>query len=55
MIKIEKLTINQLEDIQGGAAVTISTGVWIGLIVSTIVVFLSGVIEGITNPEKCKG
>ena len=44
-IGIEK----ELETIKGGT----SFSVWTGIIVSTIVIFVSGLIEGITNPSKC--
>ena len=49
MIKIKTLKTEELERIKGGAAVTI----WTGIAIATIVIFLSGVIEGITNPERC--
>jgi hypothetical protein len=51
VIKIQILNTDNLEKIQGGA--TITTGIWVGIIISAIVVFLSGVIDGITNPDKC--
>ena len=41
----------ELENIKGGAAVT----VWTGIAIATVVIFLSGVIEGITNPKRCNG
>ena len=40
-----------LDKIKGGAAVSI----WTGIVIAAIVVFISGVIEGITNPERCHG
>lgn len=43
---------NELEKIKGGE---VMTAVWIGLAVTAIVIFISGVIEGITNPERCNG
>ena len=43
-----KLSENELSNIEGGEA--ISTGIGIGLIVSTIVIFLSGVFRGLTKP-----
>ena len=49
MIKIQKIEKEQLEKIKGGATITI----WTGIAIAAIVVFLSGVIEGITNPERC--
>ena len=42
---------NQLEKIKGGATIS----VWTGIAVAAIVVFISGIIEGITNPTKCNG
>lgn len=42
---------DKLEKIKGGATVSI----WTGIVVTAIVVFISGVIEGITNPSKCSG
>ena len=47
---MKKLNDLELEKIKGGEAIS---AVWIGLAVAAIVVFISGVIEGITNPEKC--
>ena len=49
MINITTLSTTQLEKIKGGATIT----VWTGIAIAAIVIFLSGVIEGITNPEKC--
>lgn len=42
---------DQLEKIKGGATIS----VWTGIAVAAIVVFISGIIEGITNPTKCNG
>ena len=49
MTKIEKLNEQQLENIKGGAV----PYVWIGIAVATLLIFLSGVIDGITNPKEC--
>ena len=49
--KMIRLNENELNNIEGGEV--ISTGIGIGLIVSTIVIFLSGVFKGYTNPEAC--
>ena len=38
-----------LENITGGFSV------WVGIGIAALVVFLSGVLEGITNPDKCRG
>ncbi len=40
-----------LPNITGGATIS----VWTGIVIAAIVVFISGVIEGITNPERCNG
>jgi lactobin A/cerein 7B family class IIb bacteriocin len=49
VISIQTIKDEELENIKGGSA----TAVWIGLAVTAVVVFISGVIEGITNPERC--
>lgn len=51
MVKLKKIEEEDLEKIKGGEAVSI----WIGIAIAAIVVFISGVIEGITNPERCNG
>ncbi len=50
MSKIEE---NKLDTISGG--MTTTAAVLIGVGVTALVVFLSGLIEGITNPERCNG
>jgi len=50
MSKIEE---NKLDTINGG--MTTTAAVLIGVGVTALVVFLSGLIEGITNPERCNG
>ena len=50
-IKIKEIDQEDLDKIKGGAAVSI----WTGIVIAAIVVFISGVIEGITNPERCHG
>ena len=50
-IKIKEIDQEDLDKIKGGAAVSI----WTGIVIAAIVVFISGVIEGITNPERCNG
>ena len=45
MIKIIKVEDNKLEEIRGGAVPYI----WIGIAVAALLVFLSGVIDGIAN------
>ena len=49
VIKIKKLSDEALEKINGGGGAAI----WIGLGITAIVVFLSGVIDGIANPKSC--
>lgn len=49
MNKIKKLDEQQLETIKGGSV----PYVWIGIAVATLLIFLSGVIDGITNPKEC--
>lgn len=51
MVKIKNIETNELEKIKGGASISVLTGV----VIAAIVVFISGVIEGITNPERCHG
>ena len=48
---MKKIEEENLEKIKGGEAVSI----WVGIAIAAIVVFISGVIEGITNPERCNG
>lgn len=49
VIKIEKINDKELEKINGGG----TAGIWIGLGVAAALVFISGVIEGISNPKNC--
>ena len=46
---IKKQSKQELEKIYGGFSA------WVGIGISALVVFLSGVLEGITNPDKCRG
>lgn len=46
---MKKIDDDKLDLIKGGEIGT----VWVFVIVSAVVVFLSGVIEGFTNPSKC--
>lgn len=43
---MERLNNCELEKVTGGS-------VWTGIAVAAIVVFLSGVLEGFTNPGRC--
>jgi lactobin A/cerein 7B family class IIb bacteriocin len=49
VINIKVLENEELDNIKGGSA----TAIWIGLAITAVVVFASGLIEGITNPERC--
>lgn len=46
---MQKISDKNLEKIIGG-----ELSVWVYLIASSIVIFLSGVIDGYTHPEPCK-
>ena len=46
---MKEVSRKELEKITGGFSV------WVGIGIAAAVVFLSGVLEGITNPDKCKG
>ena len=48
-ILIKKLDDNMLEKVNGGSL----EWVGVGLLVTALVVFLSGVLEGFTNPGRC--
>lgn len=43
MIRISKISDENLERIKGGATVTI----WTGIAIASIIIFLSGVIDGL--------
>ena len=49
MIRIIKVADTQLETIKGGSV----PYVWIGIAVAALIIFLSGVIDGIANPKEC--
>lgn len=46
---MKQLDTNELCNVKGGFTVT----PWLVLGISAAIVFLSGVIEGITNPDRC--
>ncbi len=48
---MRRIDDNKLDTINGG--MTVATAVLIGVGISAVIVFLSGLIEGITNPERC--
>ncbi len=47
---MNKINEDELEKIKGGEAVS---AVWIGVAISAALIFISGIIQGITNPSKC--
>ena len=49
MVKISRISDENLERIKGGATVT----VWTGIAIAAIVIFVSGIIEGLVNPGGC--
>ena len=51
VISMKQLDVAMQESIQGGAMIS----VWTGIVIAALAVFLSGLIEGITNPERCNG
>lgn len=46
---MKQLDVVAQENIQGGAMIS----VWAGIVIAALAVFISGLIEGITNPERC--
>lgn len=46
MVRIQE---NELEKINGGA----TPSIWIGMAIAALIIFISGVIDGIVNPKKC--
>lgn len=46
---MKKIEPEKLEEIKGGATIS----VWTGIAIAAAIIFLSGIIEGITNPERC--
>ena len=47
--KIIQVAEEKLETIKGGGA----SAIWIGIAVSAAIVFISGLIDGLTNPKAC--
>lgn len=48
-MKIVELKDKELEKVKGGAV----PYVWIGIAIAALIIFISGVIDGITNPKPC--
>jgi len=44
---MDKLERHELERITGGVSG------WVGIAVSAAIIFISGIIEGFTNPGRC--
>ncbi len=49
VISIEKISDENLEKINGGG----TSAIWIGLAITAITIFISGIIDGFTNPKNC--
>ncbi len=49
MIRISRISTENLERIKGGTTIS----VWTGIAIAGIVIFLSGVIDGLINPKGC--
>ncbi len=47
---MKKLNSTELSNIKGG----FTFNGWIALGITALIVFISGVIEGFTNPDKCR-
>ncbi len=48
---MKELNEYELNKIEGGMSVT--AGIGIGILVTSVLTFLAGVIKGYTNPEVC--
>ena len=50
--KLKEIEPEKLDKITGGTAISI----WTGIVIAAIVVFIAGVIEGLTKPlwQKCR-
>ena len=46
VISIEKISDENLEKINGGG----TSAIWIGLAITAITIFISGIIDGLTKP-----
>ena len=49
MVKISKISDENLEKIKGGTTIS----VWTGIAVAAIIIFVSGIIDGLVNPGGC--
>ncbi len=50
---MSEISNDKLDKINGG--MTTTAAVLIGVAVTAVIVFVSGLIEGITNPLRCNG
>lgn len=50
--KMRELSDNETLQISGGS-ISLTTAVGIGMAVSAVVVFISGILEGFSNPRRC--
>ncbi len=46
---MRKLSDEEGLSIKGGAGFSI----WAGIVIAALAIFVSGIIEGVTNPAKC--
>lgn len=46
---LSELSSCELENVKGGSM----NGILTGLAITAVVVFVAGIIEGITNPKEC--
>ena len=49
MVKISKISDENLGKIKGGNTIS----VWTGIAVAAVIIFVSGIIDGLINPGGC--
>ena len=49
---MRELSDNETLQISGGS-ISLTTAVGIGMAVSAVIVFISGILEGFSNPRRC--
>jgi len=47
---MKRIADEDLNRIKGG---TITEAIWTGIAIASITIFISGIIKGVTNPERC--